>query len=47
MMPAISIFLLAFLAQSNVVDRGVAEFHRGEYAAAKKDLEQNASDPQL
>jgi hypothetical protein len=28
-----------------VVDRRVAEFHRGEYAAAKKDLEQNASDP--
>jgi tetratricopeptide (TPR) repeat protein len=43
-MPAISVLLLALLSQSNV-EKGAAELNRGEYAAAKKHLEQEASDP--
>jgi len=45
MMPATSLVLLALLAQADPVARGIAEFNRGEYAAAMRDLRQHASDP--
>jgi tetratricopeptide (TPR) repeat protein len=44
MMPAISLVFLTLVAQSGY-EKGAAEFSRGEYAAARKHLEQDAGDP--
>jgi tetratricopeptide (TPR) repeat protein len=44
MTPATSLVVLVFLAQADPVVKGIAEFNRGDYAAAKRDLQQLASD---
>jgi len=45
MMPVISFVWLLLVAQADPVARGIAEFNRGDYAAAKRDLQSHASDP--
>jgi tetratricopeptide (TPR) repeat protein len=45
MTPAISVVVLLLLAQADPVVKGIAEFNRGEYAAAKRDLQPVAGDP--
>jgi tetratricopeptide (TPR) repeat protein len=42
-MPVISALILALIAQTDPVEQGIAEFNRGDYAAAKTHLEQNSS----
>src|ERR1051325_11589982 len=45
MTPATSLLLLLLLAQAAPVTKGIAEFNRGEYAAAKRDLQPVSKDP--
>lgn len=42
---ATNLAILLFLAQSDPVSQGIAEFNHGEYAAAKRDLKTVAGDP--
>ena len=44
MTPATSLVLLLFLAQADPVARGIAEFNRGDYAAAQRELQPVAND---
>src|SRR5579871_703884 len=45
MTPATSLVLFLLLAQADPVAKGIAEFNRGEYAAAKRDLQPLVNDP--
>ncbi len=45
MTPATSLVVLLLLAQADPAAKGIAEFNRGEYAAAKRDLQPYAKDP--
>jgi tetratricopeptide (TPR) repeat protein len=45
MTPAISIVVFLFLSQADPAAKGIAEFNRGEYGAALRDLRAVAGDP--